>query len=122
MYANFDAEKMDILLLLVPPKFSIGYDGNGDYIKRSKRVLSVIKRKYSNNYNGLVFTGWQIIKRELFEQINVSNFSLNLLFDSAENKKKLFGITHRGEFLHMSTPKSFLQVEQFLNKKKKVFL
>ena len=81
--------------------------------KLLKKKSCVIKR--SRDKNGLVFTGWQIIKKELFEGINLNNFSLNVLYDIAEKNSTLYGITHKGEFLHMSNPKSYLQVENFLN-------
>ena len=113
---NFNPSEMDILLLLVPKNFVVGYDGNGDFIKKSKKITSIIKRSQNNDYNSLVFTGWQIIKKDLFNQVKLNNFSLNMLYNSAEEKNRLFGITHIGNFLHMSSPKSFLQVENFLCK------
>jgi len=112
--SNFDYNKMDILLLLIPKSSVVGYSGNGDFVKTTKKNSCVIKR--SGDKNSLVFTGWQIVKKELFEHINLNNFSLNVLYDIAEKKNKLYGITHAGEFLHMSNPKSYLQVENFLNK------
>ena len=112
--SNFDYNKMDALLLLIPKSSVIGYSGNGDFIKTSKKVSSVIKR--STDKNSLVFTGWQIVKKELFESINLNSFSLNVLYDIAEKNNKLFGLNHTGKFLHMSNPKSYLQVESFLNK------
>ena len=112
--SNFEYNKMDILLLLIPKSSVVGYSGNGDFIKTSKKNSCVIKR--SRDKNSLVFTGWQIVKKELFEGINLNNFSLNVLYDIAEKNSTLYGITHKGEFLHMSNPKSYLQVENFLNK------
>ena len=116
LFSNFNYYEMDMLLLLAPKNSVIGYDGNGDFIKTSKKNTSIIKR--SRKKNSLVFTGWQIVKKELFNYVKLNNFSLNVLYDKAEKNKKLFGITHTGEFLHMSTPKSFLQVETFLSKNK----
>jgi len=112
--SNFDYNKMDILLLLIPKSSAIGYSGNGDYIKTNKKKSCVIKR--GRGKNSLVFTGWQIIKKELFKSIKLNNFSLNVLYDTAENNNTLYGITHTGEFLHISNPKSYLQVASFVNK------
>lgn len=114
--SNFDYNKMDILLLLTPKSSVIGYSGTGDFIKTSKESSCVIKR--SKGKNSLVFTGWQIVKKELFESIKLNKFSLNVLYDIAEKRNTLYGINHTGEFLHMSNPKSYLQVESFLNKNK----
>ena len=116
--ANFNSYEMDVLLLLAPKKFVVGYNGSGDFIKTSKKISSIIQRNKNKDHKSLVFTGWQIVKKELFNQVSLDNFSLNILYDRAEKEKKLFGITHKGNFLHLSTPKSYLQVESFLSKNK----
>ena len=72
----------------------------------------------ANNKN-FVFTGWQVIKKELFDNVKKDNFSLNLIYDQAHTKKSLFAITLDGYFLHVSTPKSIIQIERFLNISKK---
>ena len=120
LYTNFDPKKMDILLLLTTIKNSIGYSGKGDFVKNTKKKLFNIKRKTKTNSLGLVFTGWQLVKKDLFKKINLTNFSLNILFNQAEKNSKLFGIVHPEYFLHLNTPKSILQVERFLKKNKKV--
>ncbi|MAI02531.1 MAG: hypothetical protein CMP40_01715 [Rickettsiales bacterium] len=114
LYSYFDAKKMDILLLLCPIRFSIGYNGYGDYDRCSNSLPFEINRRKESNRVSLVFTGWQIIKKELFEKIKIHNFSLNLLFNEAEKKNRLYAINHVGSFLHLSTPKSILQVESYL--------
>ena len=47
-------------------------------------------------------------------------FSLNLLYDKAQSQERLFAITLDGYFLHVSTPKSIIQIEKFLNVKKNI--
>ena len=77
-----------------------------------------MKENNTNNKN-FVFTGWQVIKKELFDNVKKDNFSLNLIYDQAQTKKSLFAITLDGYFLHVSTPKSIIQIERFLNISKK---
>jgi len=120
LFSSFCPEKMDILLLLVSLKRSVSYSGKGDFIKSNKLKLSPIKRKNIKNGKGLVFTGWQLIKKDLFKNISLKKFSLNFLFDKAEKSNKLYGIIHSGHFLHLSTPKSILEAEDFLKKNNKV--
>ena len=117
---NFNSDYMSILLLLSPVNKTIGYYGRGDFIIKSRSVSSRIERKKNNTSNkSFVFTGWQIIKKEIFNEIKKDNFSLNLLYNKAEFEKSLFAITLDGYFLHVSTPKSIMQIERFLNVNKK---
>ena len=115
---NFDKDKMDILLLLCPIKNCIGYSGKGDYSKGAIKNASIIKRKVANSEEAYVFTGWQIIKKKLIEKTKLKSFSLNIIFDRVEKNKKLYGIIFEGNFLHISTPKSILQIENYLSKYK----
>ena len=121
LYDNFNNAQMNILLLIAPIKNSIGYEGRGDFIMESDKIVSRIERhKKHSRSQSYVFTGWQIINKELFNQITEKKFSLNLLYDLALNQKKLFAVKLDGYFLHASTPKSVIQIEQFINSNKKV--
>ena len=120
LFKNFNSNYMSILLLLAPINKSIGYYGGGDFIVKSNSIASRIERKKNNTSNkSFVFTGWQIINKEIFNDIKKDNFSLNLLYNKAQSKNSLFAITLEGYFLHVSTPKSIIQIERFLNVNKK---
>ena len=83
-------------------------------------LLLELKEKKKNTKNkSFVFTGWQIINKEIFKEIKKDNFSLNLLYNKAQSQNSLFAITLDGYFLHVSTPKSIIQIERFLNVNKK---
>ena len=120
LFKNFNNNYMSILLLLAPISKSIGYYGRGDFIIKSNSITSKIERKKNNtSYKNFVFTGWQIINKEIFNDIKIDNFSLNLLYNKAQSQNSLFAITLDGYFLHVSTPKSIIQIERFLNVNKK---
>ena len=120
LFKNFNSDYMSILLLLAPINKSIGYYGGGDFIIKSNSITSRIERKKNNTSNkSYVFTGWQIINKEIFNDINKDHFSLNLLYNKAQSQNSLFAITLEGYFLHVSTPKSIIQIERFLNVNKK---
>ena len=120
LFKNFNNNYMSILLLLAPISKSIGYYGGGDFIIKSNGITSKIERKKNNtNHRNFVFTGWQIINKQIFNDIKIDNFSLNLLYNKAQSQNRLFAITLDGYFLHVSTPKSIIQIERFLNVKKK---
>jgi len=120
LFKNFNSNYMSILLLLAPIDKSIGYYGGGDFVIKSNSTATRIERKKDNtNHKNFVFTGWQILNREIFSGVKRNNFSLNLLYDKAHIQKRLFAITLDGYFLHVSTPKSIIQIERFLNENKK---
>ena len=109
-----------MLLLLAPINKSIGYHGGGDFIFSSNSITSRIERKKNNkSHKSFVFTGWQIIKKEIFNEIKKDNFSLNIIYNKAQSQNSLFAITLDGYFLHVSTPKSIIEIEKFLNVNKK---
>ncbi len=120
LFKNFNSNYMSILLLLAPINRSIGYYGGGDFVMKTNSITPRIERKINNkSYKSFVFTGWQIIKKEIFNDIKKDNFSLNLLYNKAQSQNSLFAITLDGYFLHVSTPKSIMQIERFLNINKK---
>ncbi len=120
LFKSFNINYMSILLLLAPINKSIGYTGGGDFIIKSNSITSRIERKKNNKgHKSFVFTGWQIINKNIFNDIKKNHFSLNLLYDKAQSKNSLFAITLDGYFLHVSTPKSIIQIERFLNVNKK---
>ena len=111
---------MSVLLLVAPITRSIGYYGGGDFIIKSNSITSKVERKINNtNHKNFVFTGWQIINKEIFNEIKKDNFSLNIIYNIAQSQNRLFAITLDGYFLHVSTPKSIIEIEKFLNVNKK---
>lgn len=116
LYANFN-NSMDVLLLLVPKKNSIGYQGNGDFIRNNKKNIFRIQRKKSIGNTGLVFCGWQLLRKEIFNKIDKNYFSLNLIYDAAQKKNRLYGTIFNGSFLHIGDPRSYLFVNNQLNSK-----
>ena len=113
---NCFSDNMDILLLLVPKKNAIGYSGKGDFLRSSNREVFNIKRKKILDNSDLVFTGWQIIKKDILKGISKDNFSLNLAYNLAEKEKKLYGIVYNGTFLHIGNPKSYVIAKNHLRK------
>ena len=120
LFKNFNSKYMSVLLLLAPINKSIGYCGGGDFIIKSNSITSRVERKINNtNHRNFVFTGWQIINKEIFSDIKKDNFSLNIIYNKAQSQNRLFAITLDGYFLHVSTPKSIIEIEKFLNVNKK---
>ena len=115
LYNNF-SEAMDILLLLIPKKNAIGYCGKGDFLKSSNGKVFNIKRKKISDKSDLVFTGWQIINKDILKRISRDDFSLNLAYDLVEKDKKLYGMIYDGKLLHIGNPKSYLLAKSHLKR------
>jgi MurNAc alpha-1-phosphate uridylyltransferase len=103
MVAGFDAERMDILLLLARRDTSFGFDGRGDFhLQPDGRLI----RRGADASAAHVFAGVAILKPSLFVDCPEGTFSLNLLFDRAIADRKLYGLELEGQWLHVGTPQA----------------
>ncbi len=102
-----DAE-MDCCLLLVDPKQTTGYDGQGDF------TIGNDGRLTRNTSDGLAYIGGYIVHPRLFAGIASGKFSMNVLWNKAIAKRRLFGIAHAGHWLHVGTPAAIAKAEAFL--------
>lgn len=115
----WDEEKMDALLLLHPLSTARGYEGFGDF---NLGPGGAVERRHENAMAELVFTGVQLLSPRLFsaplEQKPGDAFSLNILYDKAIKKGRLFGVVHDGEWLHIGTPETLAQANEYLASQK----
>jgi N-acetyl-alpha-D-muramate 1-phosphate uridylyltransferase len=112
LIAHYDPKKMDCLLLMAPTKTSIGYDGNGDFLIDSDGRL---RRRTKNEISPNVFTGVSIQHPRLFDNSSEGAFSINLLWDSAISKGRVFGIPFDGTWMHVGTPDALAQAEKAIH-------
>ncbi len=104
-------DEMDCLLLLCDPLNTTGYDGQGDFIRSPDGRLS---RKRNSPNAGLAYIGGYLVHPRLFIDAPEGKFSMNLLWDKAIAGQCLFGLEHRGHWLHVGTPESIIEAEQYL--------
>ena len=108
----WDGRRMDALLLLHPVALALGYDGSGDYrLQRDGRL-----QRQPGKPAPYVFTGIQILHPRLFDGAPRGAFPLVRLYDQAERAGRLFGLKHRGEWLHVGTPDGVTMAEARLKK------
>ena len=103
-----DAE-MDCLLLLIDLKQTTGYDGAGDF------TIGNDGRLVRNTADGLAYIGGYMVHPRLFAGVTPGKFSMNVLWDKAIAKHRLFGIAHTGHWLHVGTPDAIAKAEAFLH-------
>ena len=104
----FDPLQMDAMLLLAGGLQMTGYDGLGDFFMDAQGGLT---RRVERVIAPFVYTGVGLIKPSLFNDTPQGPFSLNLLFNRAIEKGRLFGLRLDGEWLHVGTPDAIAEAE-----------
>lgn len=111
LLAAWDEARMDCLLLLCPPERTVGYDGQGDFLKDAQgRITGRLK----GGGKGFAYIGAYLVHPRLLAQERASKFSMNLLWDRAIAQGRLFGIEHEGQWLHVGTPEAIPLAERAL--------
>lgn len=101
-------DSMDALLMLHPIERATGYVGRGDFgLDPEGRVI----RRPQGGSAPFVFTGVQVLHPRLFAECPGGAFSLNLLYDKAAARGRLFGLVHDGAWFHVGTPEDIATTE-----------
>jgi len=109
--ARWDDARMDCLLLLCRPERTIGYDGHGDFLTDAEDRITGRSKK---GETGLAYIGAYLVHPRLFAKAGLSKFSMNLLWDKAIAERRLYGIEHQGQWLHVGTPDAIPLAERAL--------
>jgi len=96
-------EAMDGLMLLAARRTSLGYDGKGDFVLAEDGRVS---RRSAEGESDYVFTGVSIAHPRLFENAPQGAFSLNLPWNAAIGKGRLYGLVLDGTWMHVGTPEA----------------
>ncbi|MEE2745894.1 MAG: nucleotidyltransferase family protein [Pseudomonadota bacterium] len=110
----WDNDAMDALLLLHSTVEAYGYSGLGDFLVDP---LGRLERRPERMVTPYFFAGVQILHPRLFDNVRKGTFSLNLLYDKAMEKKRLFGIIHDGDLFHIGTPKGLAQAQNYFEQR-----
>ena len=97
----WDDDRMDALLLMQSTATARGYEGRGDYFLDAQGRL---KRRRGSEVAPYVFAALQILHPRLFKDAPSGAFSLNVLYDKAQESGRLWGIVHDGLWFHVGTP------------------
>jgi MurNAc alpha-1-phosphate uridylyltransferase len=110
MLSIWDPAAMDCLLLLAPLSSSIGYGGKGDFAMAPDGRLT---RRGERQVVPFAFAGVSLCDERLFADSPDGAFSLNLLWDRALAKGRLYGIRLDGRWMHVGTPEALAEAESF---------
>ena len=109
LIARWDSGRMDILLLVAPTATSLGYEGAGDFVMDPDGRL---ERRGEREVAPFIYAGVAILTPGLFADTPEGAFSLNLLFDRAIARERLFGMRLDGQWLHVGTPDGIRAAEE----------
>ena len=91
-------KKSKCSLLVVNKKKSFDQSFSGDFNLEN----NLISRKDGDNLN-YIYTGLQIIKPEVFSDLDVKVFSINKIWDKLIVDNYLYGMESNSDFVHVST-------------------
>jgi len=108
---QWDPEKMDALLILHSTVDAYGYEGRGDFNVDPDGLVS---RRPEMEIAPWLFTGIQILSPKVFKNTPRGAFSLNRIYDTAIENRRLYGMVHDGEWFHVGSPDGLAEVEGFM--------
>ena len=109
--SQWDATRMDALLLVIPHAFAGNHQGLGDFHMTPDGQL---RRRGKARIAPFVFTGIQIMAKRLLEDAPEGPFSTNLLWDRAIATGRLYGAVHQGLWFDVGTPPAIRATEDAL--------
>jgi N-acetyl-alpha-D-muramate 1-phosphate uridylyltransferase len=110
---RWDADPMDILLLVAASATSVGVDWAGDFSMGDEGKLT---RRAETEVAPFVYAGVGIMKPQLFAGIKDDVFRLAPFFFSAAARGRLFGQRLDGQWLHVGTPDAIEAAERAIRR------
>ena len=109
--SQWDGDRMDALLLLVPQARAQNHRGQGDFhMDRQGRL----RRRRPSHVAPFVFTGVQMLSKRLLRDAPSGPFSTNILWDRAIAEGRCFGAVHQGLWFDVGTPPAIRATEAAL--------
>ncbi len=109
--SQWDTDKMDALLLLVPHQRACNYRGQGDFILDTSGRLA---RRKPRRVAPFVFSGIQLMSKKLISNAPQDAFSTNIFWDRAIAEGRLYGVVHQSLWFDVGTPASIAPTEEML--------
>lgn len=111
MREHWDSDRMDCLMLLAMTTSSTGYDGRGDFTMDPQGRVT---RRDEQGVVPFVFTGVSIAHPRLFDDTPDGPFSMNLVWDRAMAKGRVYGVRLEGRWMHVGSPLGLAEAEAVL--------
>ena len=109
----FDPARMDMALLCVPLERTTGHNGKKDF---SLGADGRLKRYAEGDPNPVVYAGAIALSPDLFDDAPQDAFNLNVYFDRAIARGRLYGIEMTGQWLTVGTPEAIGEAEETIRR------
>ncbi|MGO7960004.1 nucleotidyltransferase family protein [Rhizobium leguminosarum] len=109
----FDAERMDMALLCVAIEDTTGHNGKNDFSLAADGRLT---RYRDDPSNPVVYAGAIAMNPSLFDDAPKDAFNLNIYFDKAIARGRLFGMVLEGHWLTVGTPEAIGEAEETIRR------
>jgi len=106
---SWDPSRMDALLMLAPVATSLGYDGRGDFFMDADGRLT---RRTDGLVAPFVFAGVSIVHPRLFDDAPSGKFSLNVPWNNAIARGRLYGMRMDGVWMHVGDPQALQSAQE----------
>jgi MurNAc alpha-1-phosphate uridylyltransferase len=110
--SQWDSDRMDALLLVVPQARAGNHSGTGDF---HMDAAGHLRRKTRGRVAPFVYTGIQMLKKSMLDDAPEGPFSTNILWDRAIEAGRCFGAVHQGLWFDVGTPPAISATEQALS-------
>ncbi|MFC5756504.1 nucleotidyltransferase family protein [Rhizobium sp. GCM10022189] len=109
----FDAERMDMALLCVRIEDTTGHNGKNDFSLAADGRLT---RYRDDPSNPVVYAGAIVMSPALLDDAPEEAFNLNIYFDKAIARRRLFGMMMEGHWLTVGTPDAIDGAEETIRR------
>jgi N-acetyl-alpha-D-muramate 1-phosphate uridylyltransferase len=111
MKVFWNPDEMDALLLLASMVTALGFEGTGDFLLDADGHVARVPEQRVSPF---AYPGVQIVHPRIFDAAPQGGFSMNLLWDRAIERGRLYGIRLDGVWIHVGTPDAVKDAEAFL--------
>jgi MurNAc alpha-1-phosphate uridylyltransferase len=111
MKAIWNPDEMDALLLLASMVTALGFEGTGDFLLDAEGHVA---RVPEHRLSPFAYPGVQIVHPRIFENAPQGSFSMNVLWNRAIERARLYGVRLDGVWIHAGTPDAVRDAEAFL--------
>lgn len=108
----FDPALMDMALLCVPLENTTGHNGKKDFQLDSSGRLA----RFRDSDQPLVYAGAIAMDSSLLDDAPADAFNLNLYFDKAIERGRLYGLVLDAHWLTVGTPEALVEAEEILSR------
>ncbi|TCS02480.1 MurNAc alpha-1-phosphate uridylyltransferase [Rhizobium sp. BK418] len=109
----FDVEQMDMALLCVRIENTTGHNGKNDFSLGADGRLT---RYRDDPSNPVVYAGAIVMSPALLDDAPEDAFNLNIYFDKAIARGRLFGMLMDGHWLTVGTPEAIDEAEETIRR------